>query len=163
MTNTVFQIKKEQAGDLLKIYFSGFLGEGVNLEQQIGPTPQKIATYCKDLSRINSMGVKLWINYFSSKVKQGATLSLVECSPAIVKQINLISNFTCGGSVESIYVPFLCSSCSTEFNALLKTEDLKKNPDQDPEVPCTKCNGKATFDDLREEYFAFLDRSSGSE
>jgi hypothetical protein len=153
-----FEVKKEQAGELQKLHFSGFLGEGVNLDQMIGPTSKEVQVFCKDLVRINSMGVKLWINFFSSRTKAGAKLSFVECSPAIVKQINLISNFTCGGDVESIYVPFLCTKCNSEFNALLKTVELRKNPDKDPEVSCSKCSGKATFDDIREEYFAFLVR-----
>jgi DNA-directed RNA polymerase subunit RPC12/RpoP len=158
MSGPPFEVKKEQVGEVQKLIFSGFLGEGVNLDQMIGSTQKQVSVYCKDLVRINSMGVKLWINFFSARTKQGAKLSFVECSPAIVKQINLISNFTCGGEVESIYVPFICTKCNSEFNALLMTAELRKNPNKDPEVTCTKCSGKATFDDIREEYFAFLVR-----
>ena len=76
-----------------------------------------------------------------------------------MEQINLISNFTAGGVVESIYVPFACSACKTELVGLFKTEDLKKMGGNIPELKCTKCGGSAVFDDIPEEYFGFLSRA----
>ena len=89
---------------------------------------------------------------------KGTKLKLTECSVPIVEQINLISNFTCGGNVESIFVPFSCTSCKTELVGLFRTEDLKKLNFKLPEVKCSKCGGRAIFDDIPEEYLGFLER-----
>ena len=75
-----------------------------------------------------------------------------------MEQINLISNFTCGGEVESIYVPFSCVNCKSELVGLFKCEDLKKLQLRLPDLKCSKCAGKAVFDDIPEEYFGFLMR-----
>lgn len=149
---------KEQKGNVLLIRFTGSIEESVNFDQLIGPPPAEVHVNCKEVPRINSVGVKSWIKYFSLAEAKGTKLKFFECSTAIVEQINLISNFTCGGVVESIYVPFSCTQCKTELVGLFKTEDLKKLQGKLPDLKCTKCGGKATFDDIPEEYFGFLMR-----
>ena len=115
-------------------------------------------TSCWRFSSINSVGVKAWIRYFQSLAAKGVKVSFTECSTAIVEQINLISNFTCGGRVESIYVPFACTNCKSELVGLFKTDDLKKTQLKLPDLKCSKCGGKAVFDDVPEEYFSFITR-----
>lgn len=149
---------KEQKGNVLAVRISGSIEETVNFEQLIGAPPPEMHVNCKEIPRINSVGVKGWIKYFQSCQAKGTKLKFVECSTAIVEQINLISNFICGGTVETIYVPFSCSSCKSELVGLFKTEDLKKLQLQIPDLKCTKCGNKAVFDDIPEEYFGFLSR-----
>jgi DNA-directed RNA polymerase subunit RPC12/RpoP/anti-anti-sigma regulatory factor len=149
---------KEQKDDLLVVRLAGSIEESVNFESMIGMPTGKVQVNTKEVPRINSVGVKGWIKYFSSLQQKGAQLNFVECSTAIVEQINLISNFTCGGTVESVYVPFSCGQCRAEFIALFKTEDLKRIAMDLPQLDCPKCGGKASFDDIPEEYFAFLSR-----
>jgi anti-anti-sigma regulatory factor len=151
-------VKKEQKGTVLEVKLSGSIEENVNFDQLIGPPPAAMEVNCKEVPRINSVGVKSWIKYFQSCQAKGTQLKFVECSTAIVEQINLISNFTCGGKVESIFVPFSCTSCKSELLGLYKTEDLKKINLQIPDLKCTKCGNKAVFDDIPEEYFGFLTR-----
>lgn len=154
----MLKVAKEQKGNVLAIKLSGSIEETVNLEELIGPTSQEVHINSKEVTRINSVGVKGWIKYFQTLQGKGVKLTFQECSTAIVEQINLISNFTCGGEVESIYVPFACVNCKAELIALFKTVDLNPEKLNLPELKCTKCSGKAVFDDIEEEYFAFLDR-----
>jgi anti-anti-sigma regulatory factor len=154
----VVNVVKEQKGSVLVVRLSGSIEESVNFDQLIGPPPAELWVNCKEVPRINSVGVKGWIKYFQSAQTKGTKLKFVECSTAIVEQINLISNFTCGGTVESIFVPFSCTSCKTELVGLFKCEDLKKLQLKLPDLKCTKCGGKAVFDDIPEEYFGFLSR-----
>lgn len=151
-------IIKEQKGNALVVRISGTIEESVNFDQLIGPPVPEMHVSCKEITRINSVGVKVWIKYFSSITAKGTKLKLTECSVPIVEQINLISNFTCGGTVESIFVPFSCTSCKTELVGLFRTEDLKKLNFKLPEVKCSKCGGRAIFDDIPEEYLGFLER-----
>jgi anti-anti-sigma regulatory factor len=156
----VITVAKEQKGTALVIKMTGSIEETVNFEQLIGPPPAgELHVMCKEVSRINSVGVKSWIRYFQTAQQKGTKLKFSECSTAIVEQINLISNFTCGGVVESIYVPFSCASCKSELLGLFKTEELKKLNMEIPPVKCNKCQGMAQFDDIPEEYLGFLERT----
>jgi hypothetical protein len=155
----VVHIAKEQRGDTLLVKLSGSVEENVDFAALVGsPSAQKMDLILKEILRINSVGVKAWIRYFQSVASRGIKLRFLECSTAIVEQINLISNFTCGGLVESIYVPFCCNDCNTELLGLFRTSDLQKIKFQLPELKCAKCSGPATFDDIPEEYFGFLMR-----
>jgi hypothetical protein len=51
-----------------------------------------------------------------------------------------------------------CGSCGTELLGLFRCADLKKIKFQIPDLKCAKCGGVASFDDIPEEYFAFLQR-----
>jgi hypothetical protein len=154
----VLNVVKEQKGSAVLVRLSGSIEESVNFDQLIGPPPAELIVSCKEVPRINSVGVKAWIKYFQGAQAKNTKLTFIECSTAIVEQINLISNFTCGGTVESIYVPFACTGCKSELVGLFKAADLKKLNLQLPELKCSKCGGKAVFDDIPEEYFGFLTR-----
>ena len=125
------------------------------------PPPAELLVNCKEIPRINSVGVKAWIKYFQSAQAKGTKLNFIECSTAIVEQINLISNFICGGVVESVYVPFACNSARASSWACSRRKISRSLNLQLPELKCTKCGGKAVFDDIPEEYFGFLSRDSG--
>ena len=140
------------------VRLTGSIEESVNFDQLIGPAPAELWVNCKEIPRINSVGVKAWIKYFQAAQAKGTKLKFIECSTAIVEQINLISNFCCGGAVESIFVPFSCTGCKSELVGLFKCEDLKKLQLRLPDLKCSKCGGKAVFDDIPEEYFGFLMR-----
>lgn len=149
---------KEQKGNIVSVRMVGSIEETVEFENLVGPVSGEVHVNCKGIPRINSVGVKGWIKYFQGLSAKGVKLRFVECSTAIVEQINLISNFVCGGAVDSIYVPFSCTGCKGEFIGLFKTEDLKKLNFAIPDLKCGKCGGKAVFDDIPEEYFGFLNR-----
>jgi hypothetical protein len=154
----LIKINQEKKGDCLVVHLSGSIEESVNFDQLIGPANQKIEVHCKEVLRINSIGVKSWIKYFQTYQAKGLAITFIECSSAIVEQLNLISNFNCGGTVESIYVPFCCTVCKTEFIGLFTTESIKKNNLQVSDQTCPKCSNKAAFDDIPDEYFGFLTR-----
>lgn len=153
----MLQITKESKGGALLVRLTGSIEESVDFEKVIGPVSGDLVVNCKGVPRINSVGVKAWIKYFQALQQKGTKLTFEECSTAIVEQINLISNFTCGGTVDSIFVPFSCETCKSELVGLFKTEALKKlDLDHLPPMKCTKCSGQAIFDDLPDEYFGFL-------
>ena len=151
-------VVKEQKGTVLVVRLTGSIEESVNFDQLIGSAGSELWINCKEIPRINSVGVKAWIKYFQAAQSKGCKLKFIECSTAIVEQVNLISNFCCGGSVESIFVPFSCTGCKSELVGLFKCEDLKKLQLRLPDLKCSKCGGKAVFDDIPEEYFGFLMR-----
>ena len=155
----MLHVVKDVRGDTMLVKLTGSIEENVDFAALIGnPTAAKMDLILKEIPRINSVGVKAWIKYFQAVASKGIQLKFLECSTAIVEQINLISNFTCGGQVESINVPFCCQSCNTELLGLFRTADLKKINFEIPDLKCPKCSGTASFDDIPEEYFGFLNR-----
>ena len=120
--------------------------------------PAEFAVIGKEIRRINSTGVKNWIKYFQLLQSKATQIRLVECSVALVEQINQISNFTCGAQVESVYVPFCCRQCKTDLVGLFTVESLIKRGLQLPLLKCSKCGGESEFDDIEDEYFGFLKR-----
>lgn len=152
----MINIVKEQKGDVLVVKLSGSIEESVDFDKLIGPAPKEILVSTKAVPRINSVGVKAWIKYFQGLNAKKTKITFTECSMAIVEQINLISNFTCGGTVNSLYVPYLCQNCGAESAAPYTVEQVKKLEFKMPDAKCPKCGGKASFDDLPDEYFYFL-------
>lgn len=150
---------KEAQGKALVIRLSGVVDETVNLDQLLGPVSQpEVHLYLREITRLNSMGVKLWIRYFHGLATQGKVIRVFEASPVVVGQLNLMLNFIPGAIYESVCAPYLCSNCKTQFQAVYRTEALKGVMHQMPPQKCPKCGGTAQFDDIEAEYFSFLTR-----
>ncbi len=155
----MLKVSKEEKNGVLAVRFSGSIEETADFDQLIGAVPEEIHVYSRDVSRINSMGVKAWIKYFQSLKQTGKILRFFECSFAVLQQANQISNFVCGGAIESLYAPFTCEDCNKEFAALFTVEHLLKIGLEVPDQKCPHCSGKAIFDDIPKEYFVFLTRT----
>src|SRR5215467_13686863 len=83
----------------------------------------------------------------ADKLGNGAAVVLVECSPAIVAQINLVNNFLGQGVVKSFYAPYFCPNCDLEKVLLVETRDLAQaHPFKAPSCRCDECDGPMDFD-----------------
>ena len=150
-------VNKNKTQNGLEVELNGTIEENVNLEQLIGPVTGELSVKCKGITRINSVGVKTWMRYFQSLKSQGVVLRFYDCSHPIIEQLNLISNFACGGEIVSILLPFSCIKCQNEFVASCKTAELIANQLQIPAAKCEKTDCAAQFDDDPEEYLYFLE------
>lgn len=135
-----------------KYHIKGVIDENTNLVQSLGTLPAGSVLDLSGIERINSTGVKGWIQFFSAN--KGETFTYVNCGIAIVEQLNMVKSFSCGAKIESFQAPYICPKCSHEEKALLPaTPGLAAAP----VVPCPKCgHSEMDFDDLEEEYFSFL-------
>ncbi|NBU22107.1 hypothetical protein EBS43_11975 [bacterium] len=154
----MIEVKREKSGSVDMIFLNGSIEESVSFETIIGQPIPEMHVNCKGISRINSIGVKSWIAYFQTCQKSGTKITFYECSSAIVEQINLISNFLCGGKVDSIFLPYSCKGCKSELAALFPVSELRKLGSDIPNQKCNKCGNVAEFDDIPEEYLGFLTR-----
>jgi anti-anti-sigma regulatory factor len=109
-----------------------------------------------EIERINSCGVRDWVNWLGKVENKNTEVVLVECSPAIVAQINLVNNFTGSGVVKSFYVPYFCPECDEEKVLLCEAADLGPPPHEPPTCRCDECDLVMDFDDMPDSYFAFL-------
>jgi anti-anti-sigma regulatory factor len=129
------------------------------LGDQVGPGP--LIVDLSEIERINSCGVRDWVNWLGRVDKAKSPIVLVECSPSIVAQVNLVNNFTGVGVVKSFYAPYFCPSCDREKVLLIETRDaVGRSPFVAPTCRCDECDGPMDFDDMEESYFAFLQHAS---
>jgi anti-anti-sigma regulatory factor len=110
-----------------------------------------------DVDRINSCGVRDWVTWLGELEKAGAEPYLVECSPAIMTQVNLVNNFIGSGTIKSFYAPYFCAACNTDKMLLIDVEEaLQAQPFRPPTCRCDQCDHTMEFDDIESSYFAFL-------
>ncbi len=107
--------------------------------------------------RINSCGVREWVNFVRDLAGLAAPLTFIACSPAIVTQLNMIYNFRGQAKVTSFLAPYVCAACEHEEEMLLDVgAHFPGRSREPPGFRCTRCSGTMEFDDLPERYLAFL-------
>ncbi len=110
-----------------------------------------------EVDRINSYGVRDWVNWLGALAQANKQVALVRCSSAIVQQANMVTNFTGEAVIVSFKAPYYCPECDKSIDKLLYTESLlgQVHPAA-PDFVCEVCGGPLEFDDFEESYFAFL-------
>src|SRR5439155_2174859 len=152
-----FQSSVQHRGDMSYVKLGGVIDEDNELGELVDKIPTGTAVIdLGEVERINSCGVRDWVNWLTKLEGQGARSVLVECSPAIVAQINLVNNFTGSGVVKSFYVPYFCPECDEEKVLLVEAGDMGPPPHEPPTCRCDECDLVMDFDDMPDSYFAFL-------
>jgi anti-anti-sigma regulatory factor len=152
-----FQSSVQHRGDVSYVKLGGVIDEDNELGELVEKIPMGTAVIdLGEIERINSCGVRDWVNWLSKLEYNGTRSVLVECSPAIVAQINLVNNFTGNGVVKSFYVPYFCPECDEEKVLLVEATDMGPPPHEPPTCRCDECDLVMDFDDMPDSYFAFL-------
>ena len=152
-----FQASVQHRGDVSYVKLGGVIDEDNELSDLVDKIPPGTAVIdLGEIERINSCGVRDWVNWLSKLENSGTRSVLVECSPAIVAQINLVNNFTGSGVVKSFYVPYFCPECDEEKVLLVEAADMGPPPHEPPTCRCDECDLVMDFDDMPDSYFAFL-------
>jgi anti-anti-sigma regulatory factor len=155
--NQKFQAAVHQREDVTYVKLAGVIDEDNELTDLTEKIPTgTVVIDLAEIERINSCGVRDWVNWLGRVEKVGARPVLVECSPAIVAQINLVNNFTGAGVVKSFYAPYFCPNCDREKVLLVEAAELGPPPHSAPTCRCDECDGVMDFDDMEDSYFAFL-------
>lgn len=148
----MFTAKKDGTGYTL----AGVIDETVNFASSFPGSESSMTLNCKEVSRINSVGIKLWREHFQKVRQAGGALKFKELSPPLVSTLNYLSDFIEKKEIESICAPFLCSKCNAITLQTLTLDQAKKYLSSQPKVACNQCKTDAEFDEIPEEYFAFL-------
>lgn len=108
------------------------------------------------VDRINSIGVRNWVHFVRKCETSGVELLCERCSPAIVQQISMISNFMGARTrVRSLFAPYLCPTCSAEHLQLYEVTPgvPLAVPNQ---IACPKCGAVTQLDELEAMYPALF-------
>jgi anti-anti-sigma regulatory factor len=142
------------------VRFSGGLTEQAALMDLLRePLKGRLVLDLGDLEWINSYGVREWIRLVNALGSRGFEIEYHRCSHAFVRHMNMVSQFRGPARVRSVLLPYFCATCRAEQQLLIGLSDAGAPPLVEPSQRCLRCGGEAEFDDLVEDYFAFLDPS----
>lgn len=148
----------------LVVQMSGPIGETTALFTVPMGGLKEIVIDMKDVTFINSIGIKHWI-LWTVKIPQDCQVKMQNCPFVIGTQASIVVGFTKPNmKIESMKVPYACDACSTEFQHLaLMGKDyfyaVGSQPAQIllPEsVPCPKCKQPMEQDFIVDKTFKFL-------
>jgi len=108
--------------------------------------------------KISSFGIREWVDFVGGAGERVQSLILVECSPKVVDQLNMVMNFAGKGLVFSFYAPYRCDYCDIERRVLLQVDrDAEAiRTLAPPERPCETCGNPSYFDDDPASFFSYL-------
>ena len=129
------------AAPATRVTLSGDLTEDTDLSELLGTLSGKVVFDLAGIRRINSPGVREWLQFVESLGARGVVFELERCSPAVVHQLNVTSNFRGSGTVRSILAPFFCPSCEREHARLIELEGNPRAPapPSGDDEPCPTC------------------------
>jgi hypothetical protein len=154
----MLNINKDDKSIPQKIYLSGVIDESAFLSPLLEGKPSDLFLFLQNVSRINSVGVKIWREFFAQFRKAGGKLNFFEIAPALVSAANYLSDFILPEEVRSLCIPFFCENCGRSVTKVYEFYELKKlNFDVTPPT-CGECGCKTEIDEVPEEYFSFLSR-----
>lgn len=159
-----FHATPHQRGDVCYLELSGVIDEDNDLaailEEIRGRT---VVVHLGEVERVNSYGVRDWVNWLGKLEEQKIDVVLLNCSPAVVAQVNLVRNFIGHAAVKSFHVPYFCAQCDEEKVLRCETAEMGPPPHEPPICRCDECDLVMEFDDMPDTYFAFLARELRTE
>src|SRR5688572_3056912 len=106
LNTMMFQV--EEQGGTTRVVVSGEITEETDFGPILEVDGGTVRVDLGGVSRINSCGVREWLNFVTALKATGRKLILERCAPVIVTQLNTIYNFTAGGTVRSVLGPYYC-------------------------------------------------------
>jgi anti-anti-sigma regulatory factor len=158
VSETKFEAEIEQLDDLTFVKLGGTIDEDNELVPLAGRIRGNTAVIAlAGITEINNCGVRDWVRWLAEVQSRSEEVVLIECSPAIVQQLNQVSNFAGKAYVKSFYVPYFCQACDEEKAILVDIDELRVDAHVSPPTArCDACDGVMAFDDLEESYFSFV-------
>jgi hypothetical protein len=150
-----FQIVEE--AERVEVALGGDLDEHADFGELRGQLHGDVALVLSEVRRINSCGVREWVNFMREldTDERIVSLELHACSPAMVNQLNTISNFRGSARVRSLLAPYVCERCDIEQTRLVEVAPVPTETAL-PAFPGPRCGEPMEFDDLPERYLSFL-------
>lgn len=120
------------------------------LESLSGPVELNLA----GARRFNSGGVRVWVEALCRLAATGP-ITCVECSVAVIRQLNMIGTFLGHATVRSFYAPMCCERCDFEGNHLCLADEIRQAGTIAP-PPCPCCGACMALDEPEVRYLLFL-------
>lgn len=151
-------VQRLEAPGLTFLKVSGTVDETFSATQLAQQIRADTILHLGKVTRFSSFGVREWVRLMKDLQGRVKHCILVECSPAVVNQLNMVVDFAAGAHVKSVQLPYACPD--DEIDQLVVADvDSQREPllaGRLPQVPCPRCHKPMVFDDLPGSYLAFL-------
>ena len=108
------------------------------------------------IHRMNSFGVRQWLNAMDAVPKSITDMYLLGCPTVFVDQLNMVLNFGGQAKVLTAIAPYMCPACQIEsaetIDVLANRATLTREA---PQKYCSQCGGRLEFDETPQSYFTF--------
>jgi len=154
LSDEKFRIDPQVRDGKTVVYLSGVIDEDAKFEE-LRKLQGSLVFNFRDLHSLNSCGVRSWVNLL--KELANTEIYYEECTPLVVRQMNMVPSFVSHAVVLSVYVPYVCENCEEEKLILVEHDAFQSKPVKIKEViPCEFCKqGEMELDGHPEQYFAF--------
>jgi hypothetical protein len=152
----MFYADRKSSGGDLTIHLFGEIDENADVFSVVGSTPMAVVFNTRGVTNINPTGVGNWLKYVQSLNGAGIKVTYSECSMAFAPCLPKVVAPRYGGKVESVFAPFRCPKCKTDFQVLIKTPDIFAIKPQLANQACTHCKGPLQFGAAADKFFSFL-------
>src|SRR5207245_6922139 len=100
------RIDRKPGGDATRVCLSGEITEEARFDE-LGPVDSRVVFDLSGIRRINSSGVREWIQFMRS-IPTSAKVTFERCPPPVVVQASMIANFLGAGRIVSFLAPYFC-------------------------------------------------------
>ena len=156
-----FSAKLREGSDYTFIQIQGVIDEDNHLASLLRQATNRDTVVIIDLgevTRINSCGVRDWVNWLGEVQQAAREVILIRCSPAIVGQANMVTNFCGDAIIHSFFAPYFIPSSEMSVDKLLYVSQFPaQGAVRAPSFVSEETDEPMEFDDFEESYFAFLD------
>ena len=154
MNAVSWELRNEEGGT--RVVFRGQIDEHSKFGPLLAVTPANVTLDLEGIERINSSGVREWIEFVNELRLAGKHFALDRCSIAVVAQLNMVTNFAGKAPVRSMFVPYFCESCDDERLFCVKVHPGLK-AELSESRPCPVCQSAMELDDSPDRLLAFLE------
>jgi hypothetical protein len=127
----------------------GEVTEHANLDA-LSELPRPIILDMSGVRYLNTMGAMALVRLVETI---GGGITAERCSPALVRQLNLMPVLSDHLKVRSVMVPFECESCKVDVNVIV---ELGSGRPEAPSCRCGTCAAELIPDEPIDRYLAFL-------
>ena len=150
-----FAIEVVVGDQLDRVVISGIIDENADLAPLAALGVRPIEVSMRGVRRINSFGVRSWIDAVR-KIPATTQLTFLQCPPPVVDQCNMVAGFLGHGVLASFLAPMICAECDEQIDQLFETAICRANGGKLPTTKCPRCGRPMEVDDLEEQYLLFV-------
>ncbi|HWM87506.1 MAG TPA: hypothetical protein VNO33_16750 [Kofleriaceae bacterium] len=159
-TGSNLAIDKFIEGSITCLRFQGTIDEAFDGKRLAGSI--KCSTLILDMGavkKISSFGIREWTDFIKTVERQVQQLVAIECTPKVVDQINMVSQFLgTKGQVFSFYAPYRCDYCDIDRRVLFQVDrdHASIRGLRPPEQLCETCSRPEYFDEEPASFFSYV-------
>lgn len=155
MTSTAALTITEDAPGRYRL--AGSINEHAVFDAVRNTTATQIEVHLAGVRHINSYGVREWVELLGALRSRDVRVILTAVSPALARQMNMISSTCEVARIDSVVAPYVCPTCGDEAEQVVDSA-AARSFDGSEGRPCRQCGATLELDDVPGVYFGFLRR-----